>query len=95
MKFNAIKETEKRIEVWGWMDDVVHATKPKRVVDFWENYGVPHKKKDGGLFVTSIFGGKTAVDYEAICWNRFWFKTEFEKCDWKRVCETFAQAMSL
>jgi len=96
MKFKSIKDVEDRIQVWGWMDDVVHATKGKTAVDYWENYGVPHKRgKVGGLFTTPIFGGETPVNYEAISCNRFWFKDAFGKCDWKKVCETFATAMGL
>ena len=93
MKFKGIKNVDERIAVWGWMDDVVHATKPKSVVEFWENNGVPRQKRKGILFTIKTKEGEYPLTHWALSANRYWYEREFAKCDWKLVCETFAKTM--
>jgi len=90
------KDVERLIEIWGWMDDVVRNTKTSPARSYWTINGIP-KKRNGSLFAVKIpiSKGPVTVDWEALAWNRFWFKEAFEKCSWAAICRAFVKTMAM
>ena len=90
------KDVETLIQIWGWMDDVVKNTKTIPAQSYWNINGVP-RKRNGEYFTVKIPTSKNPVivNWEALSWNRYWFKEAFEKCSWTAICKAFVKTMAM
>jgi hypothetical protein len=80
------------------MDEVVSSLKDKRATAYWRREGIPHPKGGGDFKIWNICEGKKKVckfNYNHILCNRFWWKTEFAKCDWSQIERAFLTALNI
>lgn len=72
--------------------------KNKEAISIWKKEGIPHPVCGGDFKITCICRGNKILRkfrYADVVSNRFWWKSEFENCDWSRVENAFWEALQI